>query len=93
MCLEAYADSLEIIPAAIAANAGMDPLDIVMELRSCPDSWGLYIDEEGIGEVMDTGEKGIYEPVSLVRQIITSATEVSTSILRIDDIIAKRPRA
>ena len=93
MCLEAYADSLEIIPAAIAANAGMDPLDIVMELRSCPDSWGLYIDEEGAGEVMDTGKKGIYEPVSLVRQIITSATEVSTSILRIDDIIAKRPRA
>jgi chaperonin GroEL (HSP60 family) len=90
MCLEAFADSLEIVPAAIAANAGMDPLDVVMELRSCPDDWGLYIDEDGIGEVMATGEKGIYEPVSLVRQIITSATEVSTSILRIDDIIAKR---
>ena len=93
MCLEAYADSLEIIPAAIAANAGMDPLDVVMELRSCPDDWGLYIDEDGIGEIMATADKGIYEPISLVRQIITSATEVSTSILRIDDIIAKRPRA
>ena len=34
MCMEAYADALEIIPAAIASNAGMDALDVVMELRS-----------------------------------------------------------
>ena len=90
MCLEAYADSLEIVPAAIAANAGLDPLDIVMELRSCPDNYGLFINEEGIGEVCDTGERGVYEPRELVKQVITSATEVSTAVLRIDDIIARR---
>ena len=90
MCLEAYADSLEIIPAAIAANAGMDPLDVVMELRSCPENHGLYINEDDIGIVCDTSEHGVYEPASLVHQVISSATEVATSILRIDDIIGRR---
>tara|TARA_R110000787_G_scaffold208786_5_gene318795 strand:+ start:13800 stop:15326 length:1527 start_codon:yes stop_codon:yes gene_type:complete len=90
MCLEAYADSLEIIPAAIAANAGMDPLDVVMELRSCPFHHGLYIDDEGIGSVCDTFKEGVVEPTQLIRQIITSATEVATAILRIDDIVARR---
>jgi len=90
MCLEAYADSLEIIPAAIANNAGMDPLDVVMELRSCPFHHGLYIDDEGIGSVCNTFEQGVVEPTQLIRQIITSATEVATAILRIDDIVARK---
>lgn len=90
MCLEAYADSLEIIPAAIANNAGMDPLDIVMELRSCPSNHGLYINDEGVGSVCDTFKEGVVEPTQLIRQIITSATEVATAILRIDDIVARR---
>jgi chaperonin GroEL (HSP60 family) len=90
MCLEAYADSLEIIPAAIANNAGMDPLDVVMELRSCPEHHGLYIDDDGVGSVCDTFERGVVEPSQLIRQIITSATEVATAILRIDDIVARK---
>lgn len=90
MCLEAYADSLEIIPAAIAANAGMDPLDVVMELRSCPPRWGLYIDDEGVGKVCKTSDYDVMEPAKLIRQIITSATEVATAILRIDDIVARK---
>ena len=90
MCLEAYADSLEIIPAAIANNAGMDPLDVVMELRSCPSNHGLYINDEGVGSVCNTFKEGVVEPTQLIRQIITSATEVATAILRIDDIVARR---
>ena len=74
MCLEAYADSLEIVPAAIANNAGMDPLDVVMELRSCPHHHGLYIDDDGVGSVCDTFEQGVVEPTQLIRQIITSHT-------------------
>ena len=90
MCLEAYADALEIIPAAIANNAGMDPLDVVMELRSAEDGVGLYIDDRGVGEICNTLEKGVVEPESLVKQVISSATEVATAILRIDDIMAMR---
>jgi len=90
MCMEAFADSLEIIPAAIASNAGMDPLDVVMELRSCPADVGLYIDYKGEGQITSTAQMNVWEPASLVEQIINSATEVSCSILRIDDIIARR---
>jgi chaperonin GroEL (HSP60 family) len=90
MCMEAYADSLEIIPAAIASNAGMDPLDVVMELRSCDGFKGLYIDFEGVGCITRTDLEGVYEPSALVKQVIKSATEVASSILRIDDIIARR---
>jgi archaeal chaperonin len=90
MCMEAYADALEIIPAAIASNAGMDPLDVVMELRSCSDNTGLFIDFSGEGKITDTAKEGVFEPAALIRQIINSATEVACSILRIDDIIARR---
>jgi len=90
MCMEAYADALEIIPAAIANNAGMDPLDVVMELRSAEQGIGLYIDDDGVGKICNTLDKGIVEPESLVKQVISSATEVGTSVLRIDDIIAMR---
>ena len=90
MCIEAYADALEIIPAAIASNAGMDPLDVVMELRSSGPDEGLYIDEAGVGSICHTLDKGVAEPATLVTQVIKSATEVACSILRIDDIIARR---
>ena len=88
--MEAYADSLEIIPAAIASNAGMDPLDVVMELRSCDGFKGLYINFEGVSSIARTDLEGVYEPSALVKQVIKSATEVASSILRIDDIIARR---
>jgi chaperonin GroEL (HSP60 family) len=90
MCMEAYADSLEIIPAAIASNAGMDPLDVVMELRSAPSEFGIFIDFAGEGNICNTKDMGVWEPAALVEQIIKSATEVACSILRIDDIIARR---
>ncbi len=90
MCMEAFADSLEIIPAAIASNAGMDALDVVMELRSVTNNYGLYIDFAGEGSIGDMVKHNVWEPAALVEQIIKSATEVACSILRIDDIIARR---
>jgi len=90
MCMEAFADALEIIPAAIASNAGMDALDVVMELRSVTSNMGLYIDFTGEGSIVDMREHNVWEPAALVEQIIKSATEVACSILRIDDIIARR---
>jgi len=90
MAIEAFADGLEVIPATIASNAGMDALDIVMELRSSTDpKQGLYINgaTRGIEDMVDVG---VVEPLSLVEQVISSALEVSISILRIDDIMGRR---
>jgi len=68
----------------------MDPLDVVMELRSASSDFGIYIDYAGEGRICNTSHEGVWEPAALVEQIIKSATEVACSILRIDDIIARR---
>tara|TARA_R110000824_G_scaffold76580_1_gene193960 strand:+ start:291 stop:1799 length:1509 start_codon:yes stop_codon:yes gene_type:complete len=90
MAIEAFADGLEVIPATIASNAGMDALDVVMELRSISDPRkGLYINgaTRGIEDMVDVG---VIEPLALVEQVISSAVEVTLAILRIDDIIGRR---
>jgi len=90
MAIEAFADALEVIPATIASNAGMDALDIVMELRSCTDPRrGLYINGS-IRGLEDMVEVGVIEPLALVEQVISSAVEVAIAILRIDDIMGRR---
>ena len=90
MAIEAFADGLEVIPATIASNAGMDALDVVMELRSITDPRrGLYINGSvrGIEDMVDVG---VVEPLALVEQVISSAVEVTLAILRIDDIMGRR---
>tara|TARA_R110000751_G_scaffold307884_1_gene433601 strand:- start:3757 stop:5259 length:1503 start_codon:yes stop_codon:yes gene_type:complete len=91
MAIEAYADSLETIPATIAENAGHDPLDTVLAMRHSILSGDLLIgpDIEN-GGVTAMNVIGVYEPTELIKQAVLSATEVTTAILRIDDIIARR---
>lgn len=91
MAIEAFADALEIIPATIAENAGQDPLDCVLSLRHAiqggSTSFGPNVEDGGI---IDMESIPVIEPASLVRQAVLSATEVTTAILKIDDVIAKR---
>jgi len=91
MAIEAFADSLEVIPATIAENGGQDPLDCILALRhkiqSGYNTFGPDLENEG---VCDMAELGVIEPMSLIKQAVLSATEVTTSILKIDDMIAKR---
>ncbi len=91
MAIEAFADSLEVIPATIAENGGQDPLDCILALRhkiqSGYTNFGPDLENEG---VTDMWELGVIEPMSLIRQAVLSATEVTTAILKIDDMIAKR---
>lgn len=91
MAINAFADALEILPATIAENAGHDPLDIILDMRHAISDgdyhMGVNVDDGGITDML---EVGVVEPCDLVRQAILSATEVTTAILKIDDIIAKR---
>ena len=91
MAINAFADSLEILPATIAENAGHDPLDVILDMRHAISDgeyhMGVNVEDGGI---IDMLEAGVVEPSDLVRQAILSATEVTTAILKIDDIIAKR---
>jgi thermosome len=85
----AFADAIEIIPRTLAENGGLDPIDMLTELKSRHDNgekWaGLDVFE---GKVVDAWKHGIIEPLKVKIQAIKSATEVSELILRIDDIIA-----
>ncbi|HZD12324.1 MAG TPA: thermosome subunit beta, partial [Candidatus Binatus sp.] len=84
-----FAEALETIPMALAENAGLDPIDIMVQLRAAHEkgqTWaGVNVDD---GVVANLQEKGILEPLSVKVQVIKSATEAAGMILKIDDVIA-----
>jgi len=89
LAVQAYAEALEIIPTSLGENAGLDPIDTVSELRARHEkgeTWaGVGVHE---GKVRDMKELEVLEPLSVKKQIIKSATEAASMILKIDDIIA-----
>ncbi|MEM1515760.1 MAG: TCP-1/cpn60 chaperonin family protein, partial [Candidatus Bathyarchaeia archaeon] len=90
LAIEAFADALEIIPKTLAENAGLEPIDIMVELRAVhekPDGFAHGIDVFS-GKVSNMLEKGVVEPLVVKEQAIKSAAEVASMILRIDDVIA-----
>ena len=89
LAAEKFAESLEVIPLRLAENAGMDPIDTLTELRSKQMKGSKWsgIDARN-GKVTDMSKLEIVEPLSVKEQIIKSATEVASMILRIDDVIA-----
>jgi len=89
LAVQKYAEALESIPLTLAENAGFDVLDIQVELREKHGAGKIWhgVDVLGTG-VQDLYKKDVIEPASVKEQIITSATECSCMILRIDDVIA-----
>ena len=87
LAVEAFAAALEVIPVALAENAGMDTVNTLIELRHRHQSGdrdaGVHVLE---GKVADMGRIAI-EPIRVSRQEILGATEASTMLLRIDDAI------
>lgn len=91
MAIEAFANALESIPATIAQNAGHDPLDTILELRNEHLQGNFdYGPDIYNGGTISMGGANVWEPYELVKQAIQSASEVSISILRIDDIIGRK---
>ncbi|MDP9490145.1 MAG: TCP-1/cpn60 chaperonin family protein [Thermoproteota archaeon] len=89
LAADKFAESLEVIPLALAENAGMDPIDTLTELRSKQAKGSKWsgIDAR-TAKIVDMSKLDIVEPLSVKEQIIKSATEVASMILRIDDVIA-----
>ena len=89
LAIKKFAEALEIIPLTIAENAGMDPIDTMVTLRAKQSEGKKW---SGInakdGKVSDMLSLNIVEPVVVKEQIIKSATEAASMILRIDDVIA-----
>jgi thermosome len=90
LAIEAFAESLEIIPTTLAENAGLDVIDIIVSLRAAHEKTnGLW---QGVnvyaGNVGDMLKEDVLEPLAVKQQAIISAVEAASMILRIDDIIA-----
>jgi archaeal chaperonin len=90
LAAEKFADALESIPLVLAENAGMDIIDAQVQLRAKSGSTGKvrYGVDVLEGKVADVASKNIYEPLLVKEQIIKSATEAASMILRIDNVIA-----
>ncbi len=89
LAIEAFADALEVIPRALAENAGLDPIDILVEIRAQHEKGNIWYGVNVFtGKVEDMMELGVLEPASVKEQAIKAATEAACMILRIDDVIA-----
>ncbi len=88
LAINAFAESLEIIPRTLAESAGKDAIELLVTARSRHETgnneYGINVSE---GKVDDMEKLGVAEPTKIKVQAISSAAEVAEMILRIDDII------
>jgi thermosome len=91
LAFESFAEALESIPRTLAENAGLDPIDILIELRKSHKAGkktaGVNVTS---GKIEDMYANNVVEPIRVGRQAIESATEAAVMILRIDDVIASK---
>ena len=91
LAIDAFADALDIIPRTLAENAGLDPINMLIDLRKAHKSKhrsaGVNV---FTGKVEDMKKLNVIEPLRVDRQAIQSAMEAAVMILRIDDVIAAK---
>ncbi len=85
----AFADAMEVIPRTLAENAGLDPIDMLTQMKAEHDKGNKYAGIDVFtGKIMDAKKAGVIEPLAIKTQAVKSASEVAELILRIDDVIA-----
>ena len=88
LAVSAFAEALEIVPKTLAENAGLDSIDVLVDLRAAHEE-SLYMGIDVFdGNIVDMKEAGVIEPHRVKKQAIQSAAEAAEMILRIDDVIA-----
>jgi thermosome len=89
LAVRSFGEAMEIVPLTLGENAGLDPVDLLLELRTRHEKgekWaGVDVFE---GKIKDMRELEVYEPLAVKKQTIKSAAEAATMILRVDDVIA-----
>ncbi|MDB9234324.1 thermosome subunit beta [Halorubrum ezzemoulense] len=89
LAVEAFADSLELIPRVLAENAGLDAIDLLVDLRAAHEAGDQHAGLDVFaGEVVNTAEAGVVETAHAKEQAIASAAEAANLVLKIDDIIS-----
>lgn len=90
-CIRAFAEALEVVPYTLSENAGLNPIQIVTELRNKHASGEKYA---GInvrkGTITNMNDENVVQPLLVTTSAITLATECVRMILKIDDIVPTR---
>lgn len=91
LAVEEFANALEVIPETLAENAGLDAIEIITELKK---RHAAGKTREGLNLLNDRIEDcfaaGVIEPLKVKTQALNAATEVATTILRIDDVLVTK---
>jgi len=95
LAIEAFADTLEVIPKTLAENAGLDMLDTMVAMKAAHEkkggsAMGVNVFEGGVADML---KKGVVEPMVVKLQAVKSGVEVASMILRIDDVVAAKSGA
>jgi len=89
LAVQAFAEALELVPMVLAENAGLDPIDTQIELRTKHDKKIIWAGVDPFkGKVADMSKQNVYEPLAVKIQLLKSASEAAAMILKIDDVIA-----
>ena len=91
IAIDNFASALESIPTTLAENAGLDPIDILIEMRKQHKEGKITAGLNPFtGKVEDMAALKVLEPYRIGKQAINCATDAAIMILRIDDVIAAR---
>ncbi len=89
LAVKAFADAVEVIPRTLAENAGLDPIDMLTDIKAAHAKGNKWAGIDVFtGKVVDAWRRGVIEPLKIKTQAVSSASEVAVMILRIDDVIA-----
>ena len=92
VCVKAFAEALEVIPYTLAENAGLNPIEIVTELRNKHATtgnanFGINVRKGTITNILD---ENVVQPLLVSTSALSLATECVRMILKIDDIVPTR---
>lgn len=91
LAVDAFADAVEVVPRTLAENAGISPIDGTLDVRAAQATGTSTMGLDGeTGEVVDTLDAGIVEPLSVKCLSVKTAAEAAVAVLRIDDALPKR---
>lgn len=94
LAIEAFAVAMEVIPKTLAANAGLDPIDVLIELRTGHANGHTHLGVNAVErKVEDVMERGLVDAFKVKQHAIKAASEAAAIILRVDDFIeATKPK-
>ena len=96
MCVKEYADAFEVIPYTLAENAGLNPMELVTELKlqhlQGNKNMGISMRKgtHSQGTIEDMNALNVVNPLLVFLSAVKLATDTVTIILKIDNIVVAR---